>query len=262
MAKIRLHKAIAIAGVSSRRAAEEMIREGRVAVNGEIVTGMGILVDPDSDRIKVDGAAIQTGLRRRSYLLYKPMGILCTRKDPEGRKTVYDLLPPEVGEGLYSSGRLDMDAEGLLILTNDGELTEKLTHPSSHLPKTYLVKVKGQVEKTVLKKLRKGVELDDGPTLPADVTVMKGTGAEANTWLRIVLTEGRKNQIKRMGQAVGHRVLKIKRVAIGDIRLPDHMKPGSFRKLTANEVARLKSGRGEEQSRVQGAECRGKTGNQ
>ena len=240
MDKIRLHKAIALAGMSSRRAAEEMIRKGRVAVNGKIVTGMGVLVDPDSDRVTVDGVRLQTGLRRRSYLLYKPIGILCTRRDPEGRKTVYDLLPPEVGEGLYSSGRLDMDAEGLLILTNDWDLTEKLTHPSSHLPKTYLVKVKGQVENTVLKKLRKGVELDDGPTLPANVTVMKGTGADANTWLRMVLTEGRKNQIKRMGQAVGHRVLKIKRVAIGDIRLPDHMKPGSFRKLTVKEVEKLK----------------------
>ena len=252
MAKVRLHKAIAASGLASRRAAEEMIRRGKVAVNGEIVTGMGILVDPDSDKITIDGSTLQTGLRRRSYLLYKPIGILCSRRDREGRQTIYDLLPPEVEQGLYSAGRLDMDAEGLLIVTNDGDLTEKLTHPSSHLPKTYLVKVKGQVDQNVLKKLRKGVELDDGMTLPAVVTVMKGTGVDSNTWLRMVLTEGRKNQIKRMCLAVGHRVLKIKRIAIGDIRLPDHMKPGSFRKLTAREIERLKGGNGERQTRRPG----------
>ena len=246
MKPLRLHKAIADAGLASRRHAEEMIRQGRVTVNGQVVTVMGFTVDPDADRITVDGKLLQTRLRRRSYVLNKPMGILCTRSDPEGRKTVYGLLPPEVAEGLHSAGRLDMDAEGLLILTNDGDLTEKLTHPSGHLPKTYLVKVKGTVEKAALKRLRAGVELDDGVTQPAEVAVLKGTGADRNTWLRIILTEGRKNQIKRMGDAVGHRVLKIKRTAIGPILLPDHMKPGSFRKLTEREVERLKKGGGGE----------------
>jgi 23S rRNA pseudouridine2605 synthase len=245
MDKIRLHKAIATAGIASRRAAEEMIREGRVAVNGEVVTAMGIMVDPSSDTITVDGSALEKGLKRRSYALYKPIGVICTRKDPEGRKTVYDLLPSEVGEGLHTAGRLDIDAEGLLVITNDGDLTLKLTHPSKHLPKTYIVKVKGEVDKAVLKKLRMGVELDDGVTQPADVTVLRGTGTDRNTWLKIVLTEGRKNQIKRMGEAVGHRVLKIKRVAIGSLRLSEHMKPGEIRKLTVGEVERLKSGRGE-----------------
>jgi 23S rRNA pseudouridine2605 synthase len=202
---------------------------------------MGVLVDPSSDTVTVDGNSIEKGLKRRSYVLYKPIGVLCTRKDPEGRKTVYDLLPPEVGEGLHTAGRLDLDAEGLIILTNDGDLTLQLTHPSRHFPKTYLVKVKGDVGKGALKKLRNGVELDDGVTQAADVAVVKGTGAGRNTLLRITLKEGRKNQIKRMGSAVGHNVLKIKRTAIGDLRLQEHMKPGGFRKLTAGEVERLKS---------------------
>jgi len=129
-----------------------------------------------------------------------------------------------------------MDAEGLLILTNDGDLTRTLTHPSSHLPKTYLVKVKGEVRLGALKKLRRGVELDDGLTLPASVTVVKGKGVERNTWLRIVLREGRKNQLKRMGEAVGHRVISIKRTAIGGMNLPEKMKPGGFKKLSVKEI--------------------------
>jgi len=245
MSTVRLHKAMADAGIASRRAAEEMIREGRVAVNGEVVTAMGVQVDPASDVITVDGAALAKARKRRSYVLYKPIGSLCTRNDPEGRKTVYDLLPPEVGEGLHTAGRLDRDAEGLLILTNDGDLTLHLTHPSMHLPKTYLVKVKGTVNGNALQKLRKGVELDDGITQPADVTVLKGTGADRNTWLRFVLTEGRKNQLKRMCDAVGHRVQKIKRIAVGNLKLADHMKPGEFRKLTEREIERLKSGSGQ-----------------
>lgn len=229
-----------------------------MAVNGETVTAMGFLVDPSADRITVNGNPLETSLKRRSYVLYKPIGIMCTRKDPEGRKTVYDLLPPEVGDGLHTAGRLDRDAEGLLILTNDGDLTEKLTHPSSHLPKTYLVKVKGDVGKPALKKLRRGVELDDGVTQPADVTVVKGTGMDRNTLLRMILTEGRKNQIKRMGDAVGHRVLKIKRIAVGDLRLPEHMKPGSFRKLTHKEIQGLKKERAQGKSGHGDAGIRGR----
>ena len=252
MSTVRLHKLIAQSGIASRRTAEEMIRDGRVAVNGTVVTAMGILVDPLSDRITVDGNPVEKDLKRRSYVLYKPIGVLCTRKDPEGRKTVYDLLPPEVGDGLHTAGRLDRDAEGLLILTNDGDLTLKLTHPSVHLPKTYLVKVKGMVGKGALTKFRTGVELDDGVTQPAVVTVVKGAGTVRNTLLKIVLTEGRKNQIKRMGEAVGHRVLAIKRIAIGGLTLPDHMKPGGFRKLTPSEVQRLKGRHGDKDKRGRG----------
>ena len=243
MASIRLHKAIANSGLASRRAAEEMIRQGRVAVNGKTVTTMGVTVDPGSDSITVDGSPLGRADRKKTYLFYKPPGFICTRDDPHGRKTVFDILPDEVGTGLHTAGRLDMDAEGALILTNDGELTRTLTHPSSHLPKTYLVKVKGEVLLRALKKLRRGVELEDGLTLPASVSVIKGRGTERNTWLRIVLREGRKNQIKRMCEAVGHRVLSIKRVSIGGMALPDKMKPGSFKKLSKKEIETMLGGR-------------------
>ncbi len=243
MSAVRLHKAIADSGLASRRAAEEMIRQGRVAVNGKTVTTMGVTVDPGSDSITVDGSPLGRADRKKTYLFYKPPGFICTRDDPHGRKTVFDILPDEVGTGLHTAGRLDMDAEGALILTNDGELTRTLTHPSSHLPKTYLVKVKGEVLLRALKKLRRGVELEDGLTLPASVSVIKGRGTERNTWLRIVLREGRKNQIKRMCEAVGHRVLSIKRVSIGGMALPDKMKPGSFKKLSKKEIETMLGGR-------------------
>ncbi|MDF1526374.1 MAG: pseudouridine synthase [bacterium] len=240
---MRLHKAIADAGFASRRAAEELIRGGKVSVNGEVVTEMGVMVDPNTDRISIDGTTLGKADRKRTYIFYKPLGVLCTRDDPHGRSTVFDVLPDEVGAGLHTAGRLDMDAEGLLILTNDGDLTLTLTHPSSHLSKTYLVKVKGEVLLTSLKKLRRGVELEDGMTLPASISVIKGKGTERNTWLRIVLREGKKNQIKRMCEAVGHRVLSIKRISIGGMALPDKMKPGSFKKLSKKEIETLLGGR-------------------
>jgi len=241
--KLRLHKAIADAGFASRRAAEGLIREGKVSVNGEVVTEMGVMVDPNADSISIAGTLLGKADRKRTYLFYKPTGLLCTRDDPHGRSTIFDILPDEVGAGLHTAGRLDMDAEGLLILTNDGDLTLTLTHPSSHLPKTYLVKVRGEVLLRSLKKLRRGVELEDGLTLPAAVTVIKGKGVERNTWLRIVLREGKKNQIKRMCQAVEHRVLSIKRISIGGMNLPDKMKPGNFKKLSRKEIETLLGGR-------------------
>ena len=243
MATVRLHKAIADAGIASRRAAEEMIRQGKVSVNGEVVTAMGVMVDPRTDKIAVDGTPLGQAGRKRTYIFYKPPGFICTRDDPHGRSTVFDIIPDEVGMGLHTAGRLDMDAEGLLILTNDGELTLTLTHPSSHLPKTYVVKVKGEVQLRALKKLRRGVELDDGVTLPASVSVIKGTGTDRNTWLRMILREGKKNQIKRMCDAVGHRVLSIKRTSIGGMTVPEKMKPGSFKKLSKKEIETLIGGR-------------------
>jgi pseudouridine synthase len=237
-----------------------MIRQGRVAVNGQVVTVMGVTVDPHADSITVDGKPLGRADRKRTYLFYKPPGVICTREDTHGRKTVFDILPDEVGTGLHSAGRLDMDAEGLLILTNDGELTRKLTHPSSHLPKTYLVKVKGEVQLNALKKLRRGVDLEDGVTLPASVSVIKGHGTERNTWLRIVLREGRKNQIKRMGEAVGHRVMSIKRVSIGGTLLPEKMKPGSFKKMSRKEIETLIGGKEKHVQRSTFNVQRGKSG--
>jgi len=241
MKTVRLHKAIAEAGVASRRAAEKMISQGKVTVNGELVTGMGVLVDPDMDTITVDGIPITRPGKKRTYLVYKPRGVLCTRDDPEGRKTIYDILPPEVQEGLHSAGRLDYSAEGLIILTNDGDLTQRLTHPSSHLPKTYMVKVTGKIGDAAMRGLRHGVDLDDGKTLPAEVSPVHPEVPEKNSWIRIVLTEGRKNQIKRMGDAIGYPVLEIIRTGIGPIEAGKRMKPGSFRKLSSTEVETLKN---------------------
>lgn len=236
-----------------------MIRQGRVAVNDRIVTAMGITVDPATDIITVDGTPVGKAERKRTYLFYKPTGLICTRDDPHGRRTVFDILPDEVATGLHSAGRLDMDAEGLLILTNDGELTRKLTHPSIHLPKTYEVKFRGEVPLRALKKLRRGVELDDGVTLPASVSVIRGRGTDKNTWLRIVLREGRKNQIKRMGEAVGHRVLSIKRISVGGLNLPDRMKPGSFKKLSKKEIETLLGGK-KRSPKPKGPKAKGKAG--
>ena len=185
--------------------------------------------------------AKRTGNEPTSFT--NPPGCSAPGTIPHGRPTVFDILPDEVGTGLHTAGRLDMDAEGLLILTNDGDLTLTLTHPSSHLPKTYLVKVKGEVLLRSLKKLRRGVELEDGTTLPASVSVIKGKGTERNTWLRMVLKEGKKNQIKRMGEAVGNRVISIKRISIGGMELPEKMKPGSFKKLSRKEIETLMGGK-------------------
>ncbi|MDT8396389.1 MAG: pseudouridine synthase [bacterium] len=242
MPMLRLHKAIATAGIASRRAAEEMIREGRVSVNGEIVTGMGVLVDPETDNVTVDGRPLSKGLKKRTYMVYKPSGVLCTRSDPQGRRTVYDLLPPEVSDGLHSAGRLDLDASGMIILTNDGDLSQALTHPSRQHHKTYFVRLKGEMDKRVLRKMRNGIELEDGTTLPADVSLVRTMSTDRETAVNLVLREGKNNQIKRMGDALGHRVISIKRTAIGRLQLPPKMKPGTYKRLTDKEIATLAGG--------------------
>ena len=250
MPKVRLHKAIAAAGIASRRAAERLIAQGKVTVNGQVVTAMGTTVDPSRDLVRVDGQELPRLESRRYILLYKPREILCTRSDPQGRKTVYDLLPRELSYGLHSVGRLDYDAEGLLLLTDDGDLTQALTHPSRHVPKVYLVKFKGKVSPVAITKLRNGVALEDGDTLPTEVHPVEVKGAVSNSWLRIVLREGRRNQIKRMGDAVDHQVLRIIRIAVGPLKLPDQMGQGHYRPLKGSEVRALKRAADE----AQGAE--------
>ena len=257
MTQLRLHKAIAEAGIASRRAAEEMIRAGRVSVNGEVVTGMGVQVDPEKDSVTVDGKPMAKGLKKRTYMVYKPPGFLCTRSDPQGRPTVYDILPDEVSEGLHSAGRLDLDAEGMLILTNDGELSQALTHPSRHHHKTYIVRLKGEMDKRALRSMRNGIELDDGITLPASVDLVRTMSTDRETAITLVLREGRKNQIKRMGDAVGHRVISIKRTATGRLELPPKMKPGTFKKLTAKEIVTLAGGHGDTGKRRRGERAPG-----
>jgi 23S rRNA pseudouridine2605 synthase len=237
----RLQKVLAQAGVASRRACEELIRQGRVQVNGQVVTELGTKVDPNRDEIRVDGAPI-SGPEERVYLiLNKPPGYISTTHDPWGRPTVLDLIPHQ--GRLYPVGRLDAESEGLLLLTNDGRLTHRLTHPRYEHEKEYLVLVKGHPSQTVLSQLRQGVDLEEGRTAPAKVSrVSRKEGSETppgTTWLRIVVHEGRKRQIRRMCSAVGHPVQRLIRVRMGPIEL-GNLPEGGYRPLSAKEVRRLR----------------------
>jgi len=236
----RLQKIIAAAGVASRRKAEELITSGRVQVNGAIVTELGTKADPESDHIRVNGKLLQAVERHVYLLLNKPKGYVTTVSDPEKRPTVMDLIRGVKGR-VYPVGRLDYASEGLLLLTNDGALANLLMKTASHVPKTYLVKVAGTPKEDDLARLRAGVSIatDDGKrvrTGPAAVRIVKEA---ANPWYEITLIEGRNRQIRRMFEAVGHPVEKIKRVRYGPLTLD--VPPGEFRSLTLKEVERLKS---------------------
>ena len=235
---IRLQKYLAGAGIAARREAERMILAGRVELNGRVVHELGTRVDPDRDTVRVDGRRVRGSEARVYFLLNKPKGYLTTASDPEGRPTVLDLLP-RVRERVFPVGRLDWNSEGLLILTNDGELAHRLTHPAAHVPKVYRVKVKGLVPAAALEAVRRGLFLDGRRSLPARVTRIS---SQANTWLEITLYEGRRNQIRRIFQKLGHPVLKLRRIAIGPItdRL---LRPGELRRLEPDEIRRLKEGR-------------------
>jgi 23S rRNA pseudouridine2605 synthase len=235
MTQVRLQKAIAEAGLMSRRKAEEAIREGRVSVNGGVVTEMGVQVDPERDDIRVDRKRL-TQVEPKSYvILYKPAGCVTTASDPQGRKTVFDFLPRSRVR-LYPVGRLDYDAEGLLILTNDGELAHRLQHPRYGVEKVYDVKVMGRPSEEAIRRLRTGIDLEEGRTAPARVSVLRLLPNAA--WLRIVIHQGWNRQIKRMGEAVGHPVAKIKRVGYGPLTL-GALTSGDSRPLTASEVEEL-----------------------
>jgi 23S rRNA pseudouridine2605 synthase len=233
--KIRLHKLIAQAGVASRRAAEKLIQEGRVAVNGQTVTELGVQVDPETDEVRVDGRHLQRSELKVYLLFYKPKKCVTTLSDPQGRRTIVDFVA-EINARVFPVGRLDYDAEGLLLLTNDGALANHLQHPRYEVPKVYEVKVVGHPGEGALQRLRTGVELEEGKTAPAGVEVL-GLLPRA-CWLRIVLRQGWNRQIKRMCLAVGHEVVKIKRVAYGPLTL-GRLTPGSLRPLTAAEVRAL-----------------------
>ncbi len=245
MAAERLQKLLSAAGVASRRAAEQMILEGRVTVNGHKVTELGVKADPDKDHVKVDGKLVRIAPSRRYVLLNKPKGLIVTRDDPKGIPTVFELLKGRVGERVVAVGRLDVESEGLLLLTDDGALVHKLTHPSGGCRKEYEVKVAGVPTPAQVEKLRRGVRLPDGvKTAPAEITLSETTpeknGVGGNAWFKVVLGEGRSRQIRRMFDLVGHPVTKLRRVAIGPIRDPK-LPPGAFRDLTPAEVAALKS---------------------
>jgi 23S rRNA pseudouridine2605 synthase/16S rRNA pseudouridine516 synthase len=232
---IRLHKVLADAGVASRRAAEALIAEGRVRVNGRVVTTQGVRVEPGRDTIAVDGRRIHEAGQRVYLLLFKPRGYITSVTDPQGRPTVMDLLRG-VRERVFPVGRLDWDSEGLLLLTNDGDLAFRLTHPGNHVPRTYRVKVKGRLPGEALEQARRGIRIDGRLTLPARITPIS---SQVNSWIEVVLHEGRKNQIRRMFERLGHPVLKLRRVAIGPVQ-DRRLRPGSWRPLTRGEVDRLR----------------------
>lgn len=238
----RLQKIIAHAGVSSRREAEAMIREGRVTLNGRVVSELGTRADPDRDHIKVDGKLITKAEPHRYILLYKPKEVMTTVEDPQGRRTVIELVRG-IRERIYPVGRLDFHSEGLVLLTNDGELAFKVSHPTHGSVKTYSVKVRGVPEERLVDKLRRGITIDGKRTLPCDIERMHTTGKrddEGNSWFEVKLREGRTQQIRKMFQAVGHPVSKLRRVAIGPISDPK-LTPGVWRELTKQEVKMLET---------------------
>lgn len=231
--RMRVHRALALAGVASRRAAEVLVADGRVSVNGSTAT-VGQLVDP-ADALAVDGRPVRGAEPMRAYLLHKTAGVVSTAQDPQGRPTVLDDLPDDVR--LYPVGRLDIDTTGALLVTNDGELAARLMHPSSKSPKTYEVLMRGQVSAQTLRRLRHGVMLEDGVTQPARVHVMDRLAA-GGTWLTMELTEGRNRQVRRMGDAVEHRVLKLHRSHYAGIGV-QKLAPGRWRPITRAEWRKL-----------------------
>ncbi len=236
MALERIQKILAKAGIASRREAERMVVEGRVSVNGQVVETLGFKADPSRDHIKVDGRRL-THFEPKVILLFnKPRGYLSTVKDPKGRPTIMDLLK-NLRWRIFPVGRLDFDAEGLLLLTNDGDLAHLLSHPRFSVPKTYLAKVAGVPEEKKLNRLRRGVMLEDGQAKAVSCSLIRQR--EKNSWVRVVVTEGRNRLVKRMFSAIGHIVLKLKRVAYGPIQLGD-LPFGRFRYLGAEEVEKLR----------------------
>ncbi len=235
MAIERLQKILSRAGIASRRKAEELILQGHVTVNGRVVTELGTKADPERDYIKVDGKSIR--LQPLVYLvLNKPKGYVTTLADPEGRPTVVDLLGG-VKARVYPVGRLDFDAEGLLLLMNDGDLAHRLMHPRYEVPKTYRVKVQGVLEEKALAKLRKGVVLEEGRTAPARVLPIRKT--ETNSWIELTIREGWNRQVKRMCERAGHSVLKLQRVRYGPLDLGD-LPRGRYRALSPREISLLR----------------------
>jgi 23S rRNA pseudouridine2605 synthase len=234
--KKRLQKIIAEAGITSRRKAEDLIQEGRVSVDGRTITKLGTLADLEKNKIRVNGKLI-TGDKEKIYiLLNKPQNYITSLDDPQDRPKVIDLLK-KVHVRVFPVGRLDFDAEGLLLLTNDGAFAQRLLHPSFSIPRTYLVKVKGVPDTMTIKNLRVGIHLSDGITSPAKVVLLFGK-TKNNSWVRVTVTEGRNKLIKRMFSAVGHPVLKLKRITFGPFSL-GNLKPGDYVVLPSGEINKL-----------------------
>lgn len=231
---------MAMAGVGSRRKCEELITAGKVTVNGKLVDKLGARADAEKDEIRVDGKLITLPDRMYYILLNKPAGYTSTKFDPYAKKTVMALVA-DVSANLHTVGRLDMDTEGLIILTNDGGLTHKLTHPSHEVNKTYVATARGAISEESLQKLREGVELEDGLTAPAEVKLLSISPDGRRSVVEIAIHEGKKRQIRRMLNTVGHRVEHLIRTKIADIRI-GNLPAGAWRHLTDDEVKRLKAG--------------------
>ena len=232
-----MQKLLAAAGVASRRDAEKLITSGRVAVDGKVVTELGAKADPDRCTIAVDGKPINLHPPKVYALLNKPRGYASTRRDPHAPRVVTDLVK-DVGVNLFPVGRLDVDTEGLLVLTNDGDFAFKMTHPRHRVPKAYRVEVRGLVAQETLHRLASGVLLEDGLTLPANVTLVALHTARQTSVVDVMITEGRKRQVRRMFDAVGHPIMRLVRTRIGNIEL-GKVKPGEWRFLTPQEVEGL-----------------------
>lgn len=237
MAEERLQKILARGGLASRRAAEELIRDGKVRVNGRVVTELGTKADPRNDKIEVDGKRV-IAEHPMYFALHKPRGFVTTMSDPEGRPTIRDLLKPHgISARVFPVGRLDFNTSGIILLTNDGEFADGLLHPRRAVPKTYVVKVQGMMEPTDLDRWREGVQLEDGRTLPAEAFFLRHEGDK--TWFQITIREGRNQQIRRMGEATGFRVMRLARISFAGITSED-IKPGDLRPLGYDELVELK----------------------
>ena len=249
---VRLQKVIATAGVASRRAAETLMQEGRVTVNGVVVSTLGARANPETDDIRVDGRRVGRGGRRRYLLLHKPRGVVTTRDDPQRRRTVMDFLSG-VSESVYPVGRLDYDSAGLLLLTNDGDLAARLTHPRHGLEREYEARVRGVPDASALKRLARGIMLGGRRTAPATASLVQtGRGARGNhAMLRICITEGRNRQVRQMCEAVGHPVMRLRRIRIGPIE-DTGLRPGQVRDLTPGEVTALRRAVGSMESPAAG----------
>jgi len=232
---VRLQKVLAAAGVGSRRACEELIEKGRVSVDGATVREQGMRVDPETAVVRVDGMRINTGTTRTYLALNKPRGMVTAMTDPEGRPTVGDLIEQRT-DRLFHVGRLDAETEGLLLLTNDGDLSHRLTHPSYEVPKTYFAEVIGPVARDVGRRLKAGVDLEDGSAKVDEFRLMSSSGNRV--MLELVLHEGRKHIVRRMLEEVGHPVQRLVRTSIGPVHLGD-MRAGKMRPLTPQELAGL-----------------------
>lgn len=245
MPPVRLNKLLSQAGVASRRAADELLRQGRVEVNGQVVTELGTKADLEHDEVKVDGRRLKQPPARRYLLMFKPRGVVSTRSDPQRRTTVVDLVARGgVGGYFYPVGRLDSDSEGLILLTNDGEFAERVTHPRYELERTYEAQVAGVPDDRDLDRLRRGVEIDGRRTLPARVRLLRvlSSGGEPRGVIELTIREGRNRQVRFMCDAIGHPVDRLRRTRIGTIA-DTTLRPGEFRDLTPAEIRALTTAR-------------------